>query len=397
MKKILMIAPASYPVFGAEAIVNIKLLKALTNNTGFEIDLISKKSKWSDYPSDNISELGVKVNSINIIEVDNNISLKTIILHLKSLFFFKSVFRGCHWAIESLNIIKKLVSIRNYEYVLTKNAPSFLLGNYLKQKFGIKWIATWNDPYPTIKYPFPYGKGRDAKMGLLDNLQLKVMKNADMHIFPNDRLRRFMLSYMNIPLERTIVIPHVVNNNENHLSTPNKNQTLRFIHSGNILPPRSPKTLIEAIDQIEEKILSDIRISIIGVTRRCDFENSGNIEKAFELLPPVSYSESLKILKDYNIAIIIESPCDEGIFLPTKVSDFLQAGIPIWAISPRTGVLNDLYRNGNIPYFSDVEDIESIKKTLEKIYTDFKSNSICQNKIPPAFTEEAIIAQYNSL
>ena len=43
MKKILMIAPASYPVNGAEAIVNIKLLKALSDSGEFEIDLISKK------------------------------------------------------------------------------------------------------------------------------------------------------------------------------------------------------------------------------------------------------------------------------------------------------------------------------------------------------------------
>ena len=45
MKKILMIAPASYPVNGAEAIVNIKLLKALSDSGKFEIDLISKKNK----------------------------------------------------------------------------------------------------------------------------------------------------------------------------------------------------------------------------------------------------------------------------------------------------------------------------------------------------------------
>lgn len=41
-KHILMIAPASIPVTGAEAICNVKLLKVLSEN-GYKIDLISKK------------------------------------------------------------------------------------------------------------------------------------------------------------------------------------------------------------------------------------------------------------------------------------------------------------------------------------------------------------------
>ena len=47
-KHILMIAPASIPVTGAEAICNVKLLKVLSEN-GYVIDLISKKMKYTHY------------------------------------------------------------------------------------------------------------------------------------------------------------------------------------------------------------------------------------------------------------------------------------------------------------------------------------------------------------
>lgn len=43
MKRILFIAPASFPVTGAENIVNIKLLQALSKSGDFEIDLVSKR------------------------------------------------------------------------------------------------------------------------------------------------------------------------------------------------------------------------------------------------------------------------------------------------------------------------------------------------------------------
>lgn len=44
MKRILFIAPASFPVTGAENIVNIKLLQALSKSGDFEIDLVSKNN-----------------------------------------------------------------------------------------------------------------------------------------------------------------------------------------------------------------------------------------------------------------------------------------------------------------------------------------------------------------
>lgn len=393
-----MIAPSSYPVFGAEAIVNIKLLKAMTDSSYFEIDLISKRSKWADYPSDSLKDLGVKVNSIHIEEVDNSHSFNTLWLHFKSLLIFGSVFKGSHWAVKVLPRIYSLVSKNKYDYILTKNAPSLLLGFYVKKKFGVKWIATWNDPYPVIKYPAPYGNGCDAELNLLDKLQLNIMRYADMHIFPNVRLRDFMLKYLGIPVTKTIIIPHVVNGNHDpRILHKERRPKLRLIHSGNILPPRSPQNLVKSINQLEDDILNDIRITILGVKQPTDFIDSTIKSEVFEFLPPVTYSKSIKILNEFDVAIIVEAPCEEGIFLPTKVSDFMQSGIPIWAISPKKGVLNDLYNNGHIPYFSDITDVESIKRTLLNIYKDFKSNSIGKNNIPMEYTENVIVGQYLSL
>ena len=67
MKRILVIAPQSYPVTGAESIVNIKQLKALSNSSEFEIDLVSKRSKQGNYKTDDFSTTQIKLKSLNII------------------------------------------------------------------------------------------------------------------------------------------------------------------------------------------------------------------------------------------------------------------------------------------------------------------------------------------
>ena len=69
-----MIAPQSFPVTGAEAIVNIKLLKALSNSGLFEIDLVlrnnftTKEKPYGLYHPD-VDLHHVKKENIGLIEV----------------------------------------------------------------------------------------------------------------------------------------------------------------------------------------------------------------------------------------------------------------------------------------------------------------------------------------
>ena len=202
-----MIAPSSYPVDGAESIVNIKLLKALSDSGKFEIDLIARQRHWSNYVTASFESYGINVKSLNVITVDNKINFKTIWGHFMALLLFGVVFKGAHWAVKALPVVKRLIKKNKYDYVLTKNAPSFLLGYYLKKHYGQKWIATWNDPYPEIKYPEPYGRGYDADESWSVRRTISIMhKWVDMHIFPSERLKNHMLHYLKVDNGKTCII-----------------------------------------------------------------------------------------------------------------------------------------------------------------------------------------------
>lgn len=402
MKKILVISPQSYPVTGAESIVNMKMLKALSNSEEFEIDLISKRNRWFNYPEEKLERYGVKLKSLTIIDVDNKINIKTIIQHAMCLLKFGAVFKGSHWAYIALPTIKALVKQNKYDYVLTKNSPSLLLGNYLKKHYGLKWIATWNDPCPIVKYPHPYGQGYDAKGTLLDKREIAIMLNTDIHVFPSDRIRDYMLKYLKVSLEKTRVIPHVV------LDTPQpekrvKDGKLKIVHSGNLQYPRNPLTFLKALKELKDKYNTlNLEFSILGVY---DKETDNNIQELglsdlVKIEKPVSYLDSLVKLRDYDVALIIEANCEEGIFMPTKVSDFMQCRIPIFAVSPQNGALNDLYNNGYIPYFADVTNVDAIFHTLDKLYTDYLNGTLCNKDkypIPENFTEKSVVSTYLSL
>ncbi len=402
MKKILMIAPASYPVNGAEAIVNIKLLKALSDSGEFEIDLISKKSKWENYASEPFENLGINLRSLNIVEVDNKINIKTIWQHFMAVILFGVVFKGCHWAVEALSIAKKLVEENKYDFIVTKNAPSLLLGYYLKKKYGVKWIATWNDPYPVGKYPSPYGKGADAKESHSDKAQIKIMNNwVDYHLFPSDRLRTYMMKYLSISIDKTKIIPHVVlPYKECEEFNLYKEDTLKIIHSGNLQYPRNPKTFFIALKKfVEKNPIAKIEVTIMGVFDKdmTTFVRINGLEHVVKVIKSVPYNDSLEALKKYHVALIVEADCEEGIFLPTKVSDFMQCGKPIFAVSPKKGVLNDLYEKKNVRYYANVKDVDSIYSELCKLYDDFNNAQLSiKVNTPIEYEANYIVDQYKN-
>lgn len=397
-KKILFIAPASFPIMGAESIVNVKLLKALTEE-GYQIDVISKDMKWANYPYQQMDEFGISLRSLTVVGVDNKLTIKTIFYHLLTFFTFGIVFKGAHWAYLALKKAKQLVEKESYDYVLTKNAPAELIGYYIKKKYGLKWIATWNDPYPTEKYPEPYGKGVHAKV-FWGSKRLIFMMNTypDVHIFPSNRLRDYMLKYLKVTIEKTRIIPHVALL-DTCSKTEQNNDKLKLIHTGNVAYPRNPEPFLHALHLFyNEHQDLDMEVAFMGVLP----ENFTKLLEKYELkekikhLPAVEYTKSLEIVKTYDVSVIIEAPCQEGIFLPTKVSDYMQCRKQIFAISPTVGVLHDLYQEGHIRYFADCTQVVAIKTTLNLIYDDFKNgNLFIAPPIKQEYTAKEVVNIYN--
>lgn len=396
MKKILLIAPASYPVTGAEAIVNIKLLKALSSSDEFEIDLVSRKYESIDYPAGDLDKYGVKLRMLYTAHVDNKVNIKTLWQHIANFIFLGVTFKGCHWGYAVFPIIKKLLKANKYDYVLTKGEIALPLGHYAKKK-GFRWVATWNDPCPSSMYPPPYGKGIEYKGSYSDRQLMKMMRKADIHIFPSVRLANYMQPIINAQKSQVSIIPHVVLESSK-IRHRKDGKELKIIHSGNLYPPRSARTFIEGLKFFIDANNPSIKVSFLGKLYQHDLDliKEYALEKYIDYLSPVEYTESLSLLEQYDVALIIEAKCEEGIYLPTKVTDFFQEHISIFTVSPINGTLHDMYLTGDIPYFANVADKNTIAESLKCIYADFLNKSIKQNQIPDTFQPESIINQYRS-
>ena len=397
-KRILFIAPESFPVNGAEAIVNIKQLEILSK-AGCIIDVVSKKRKWTDYPLMELTDTDIHLNSLHVLEVDNRLNWSTIKLHILTWLTFGVVYKGAHWAWTALQTCKRLIKENQYDCVMTKSFPSELVGYWIKKHKNIKWIATWNDPFPVEKYPAPYGKGPYAKLFWGAKKLIPIMeKYPDYHLFPSQRLKDYMLRYLNISSKKIKIIPHVALETK-HTSEEEDGQ-LSILHSGNLNYPRDPKLFLEAYAMfIHQNPDADMKVYFQGVqpVGLSDVIENLGLENYVKILHAVSYKECVQMLSKYKVVMIIEAACEEGIFLPTKVSDYMQEKKVIWAISPENGVLHDLYSEGYIGYFADCTTREDILKELNLLFLDFRAKRLKASKIPRAFLPNSIEEEFNSI
>ncbi len=403
IKRILFLAPYSVPVNNPEAICNAKLIKVLSE-AGYELDVISKNNNHA-YAPDACDHLFVdKVCSIKTFVLKNKVNLRTIIDHCSVFLKTGYVYKGAHWAKYAIREAERLIKQKKYDLIMSRSPASELAALYLSQRYKIRWIANWNDPYPDQCYPEPYGKGPRAGLGRMQYRLLKqVVRKADLHTFPCERLKNYMLQYMGLQEVKSVtVIPHVCLDNLFPYKQKTVSSLLRVIHSGNVSLPRSPITLFAGLKLFKQKIPgAAFEVAFMGKQDQ-DFRNLVQVyglEDHIKLIPPQDYISNLKIMSEYDLALLIEADMNEGIFLPTKVGDYMQCRLPVWALSPDNGEMKDLYLEGKISYFSDVASAEGIAKVFEKIYTEYLTGD---NKLPEVtlvneYSGACVLRQYETI
>ena len=105
-------------------------------------------------------------------------------------------------------------------------------------------------------------------------------------------------------------------------------------------------------------------------------------------------------MSNYDVLLIVEAKLKNGIFLPSKVVDYSQLNVPIWAITPKNSCIDKYLKNYGGGISCDNEFIESIEQGLADLYIAKKTNTL--NSFKPDnlfnnFSSNTIIKKYESI
>lgn len=311
------------PYCGAESLVTLKLARALLD-WGYGVRVIFQQKEASSVIQDSLNILpycvGIKA---------GNGYVGALLWCVKAIY----------WAVKTN---------WKYDLVMSRAMPAYAHAPALVLKCvkKISWIANWSDPFPAGIAPSPYGKGVNAKISMLHSLYAKLITHkADWHTFPSSRLRDWISRRYPKIKSKSSIIPHIMFEvkkvNEKYKE---HDQLLKLIYAGSLYK-RNPEVLLEALAVLRNKNIEfPIKFFFIG-EKTPSFEECIDkyyFQEYINCLGRKSYAETCLLIEEADVAVMLEAPCEEGVFLSSKLLDYLQYNKPIFAMSPTPGVMEDL-------------------------------------------------------
>ncbi|WP_256259869.1 UDP-glycosyltransferase [Winogradskyella luteola] len=272
----------------------------------------------------------------------------------------------------------------NPDFVLTlSKAASFTAHKAILgiPKWHSKWLAYVHDPYPFHFYPRPYNwvePGYHKKQEFFR----EVSKKSAHGVFPSQLLKEWMGSYYPDFLERGIVIPHQIQDEEvTNKVLPNyfSKEGFTILHAGNLMLPRNPKGLIEGYKEFlknNKEAKKDTQLLFIGSNEAFNEylnHEKNNLEQLYVSKGYVQYNEVQIMQMNASINVILEAKAEISPFLPGKFPHCIKADKPILHLGPQMSETSRLLGE-DYKYKSQIDDTQKIAQHIEELYQKWKND-----------------------
>jgi hypothetical protein len=386
--RILMIAPVFYPYppVWPEGMVNAKLALAM-KDAGWHIDVIvaGYPGGSSRYPAEDTvwEELA---NNVHIIHTDSRKSIvRRLVNAARGFLLTGQMLQRLDWGLSVLDKVLKLHAQHNYDVIISRAIPDFahFAALLVHMKTRIPWIANWNDPTPNHKFPPPYGQGPFSPLEpYIEKWYRAVCNHCTWHVFPSERLRAYMCSYLpGQIMAKSSVIPHLAM--ERFSIGPVPHTGFSMCYAGSVLPPRDVSVFFEGISRFR-KLLDHtdpflVRFLVDKPELVAESAKRIGVGDIIQIEPTVSYSKMPEALARSDVLVIIEAPLEDGIFMPSKIADYVQIGRPVLALSPVVGTIFDIFSKHGGGIAVDCQSPDAVAKALHELYSHWKTGTLDRN------------------
>lgn len=314
------------------------------------------------------------------------------------------------WAYDVTQYIEKYVDLDRFEVVYTTSGPSsaHLIGFYLKQKYGIPWVADFRDPWTFNPYGAPYNPANPGQR-LLFELESVLLHGADCSLTIESSLVRSYEEHFDLGKGKVISITNGYDDEDFvALQVPQVRTDKFTINYSGLLytQQRSVTPVLIAIQQLrdEKKIdLSKLRFRIVGGAERSNLESAGQygLTRIIEHTGYLSHTQALQANLDANLLLLLVG--DEPKFKPIytgKVFEYLRSGRPILALAPKDGVVDRVLRaSGHGEAYLSTQ-IPKIKAMILREYQKWergKEQELLHSPVIERFERKALTQQLSDV
>ncbi|MCB1017179.1 MAG: glycosyltransferase [Acidimicrobiales bacterium] len=246
---------------------------------------------------------------------------------------------------------------------------------------GVAWIAHYHDPWPASRWPEPYRAPRTAALRRQERGHEAVLARADALTFPSARLRDWVVGDDPVLRAKSHVLAHLaegappVGPPDDALVRTVAERPFSLVHTGTLLRHRRVDALLSALARFvaaDPRRARATRLVLAGpdLTDPPPAEVVGPLEAAGVLhrhRDRVGRSTAAALVRDATATVLVEAAGPESPFFPAKLTDYLAAGGPVLALTPRESVASDLMGEAH-PLRVAPDDDEAILAALERLW-----------------------------
>ncbi|MCH8111689.1 MAG: glycosyltransferase [Proteobacteria bacterium] len=280
-----------------------------------------------------------------------------------------------------------------------------LAGLHAKRKTDVRWLAHFSDPWADS----PYRRQRFYPGWHNRRMERNVVSRADRVVFTSEATRDLVMNkYPPEWRDGTCALPHAFDASLYDGASAEKTRdgnTLVLRYIGNFYNRRWPTALMEGLEILcgnSPDLAAKIRIELIGPEAlRAETGRSQLPTGLITLLPPVPYLESLRLMREADLLLVLDAPFSRSVFLPSKLVDYMGAGKPIFAVSP-PGPSADLVTRlgGVVANVNDPHEIaERLAETIEGLRTSDSGGEATwgDQEVRAEFAAPAVTARFDAL
>ena len=385
---ILCIAPAFAPIANPEAFCGAKMVQAMLD-CGASVTVLSS-SNFRQRDTDG-SRMWDSVREI-VVDVPRPVHpdpLRTIVAAAR----YQTPFHA-RWVSATVETAGRLHSARKVDLVYSRSLPkaAHIAGYWCAKTLKVPWVANINDPWDSDFFPVAGSPNGSASWSRANIFWLRrTLRRADLVTYPCKRLWDFhaRLAKLNHGAE---VIPHI--GYRPRFPNHEQNGNFRLLHAGRLLSThgRFSSSLLlglKALVDSSAEAAAQIKLALAGPvdaeTRKLIGELG--LQRNIEIVGTVNYEDSLDLIASASVCVLVEACVDEGIFLPSKLTDYVACGKPVLAISPKVGTAADLASRGELLRID--HDPTAVRDAISALYSEFKRGTL--NSRNPS---DRLIAEY---
>lgn len=381
--RILCISPFFPPTVNSEAFCSGKMVKALLD-AGLDISVLHCSNVNGSRPGRDESNFWRSLEDVStdvVIPAVNN-RLRTIALAARYRTHFY-----VRWIDAIVRRARELHAEQNFDVVYSRSLPTVahLAGYWCATTLNLPWVANMNDPWDSFMVP---GRGGDASplySAVSTQWLRRTLRKADLVMYPSERLHHYQGRITGID-RPAVILPHVGYSARafDEFADVRSGAVFRLVHAGKLgsheKPSRPAASLLiglSAFLSAHPEARHMTRLTLVGPEDPETLTQIARlgIQSMVEVVGSVSYEESLRYIATAAVCLLVEARLEEGIFLPSKLVDYISARKPVLALSPRAGIVADLAADNAI-LRADPDDPRSVRDALEHLYEDFKRGTL---------------------